>query len=185
MGRIDREILCGKMIKLLIINLLTKGGEAVDQLIARLELLNRRLHQAHRNAVAEEMALRGLKEVNHPVLLTILKSAGEEQEGNCCAQRDLARLLEISPAAVANSLKSLEKGGYIHREPVPEDARRNRVVLTPEGLEAVTGCEEVFGAVSARMLAGFTPEEKEILAGFRTRMLKNLRGETPEEEEGN
>ncbi|MGI5963328.1 MAG: MarR family winged helix-turn-helix transcriptional regulator [Lawsonibacter sp.] len=139
----------------------------------QLELLNQQLYQAHRNAVAAELTAKGLGEIGHPMLLTILKSS---LPGDCQAQRDLAQLLNISPAAVANSLKSLERGGYIRREPGARDARRNRVLLTEKGKLAVEGCEQAFEAVAVRMLAGFSPEEKKQLACLRHRMLQNLQG---------
>lgn len=151
----------------------------MNESFARLELLSQQVHQAHRNAVAAELAARGLSEVGHPVLLTILK-AGTAQR---LAQRELAELLHISPAAVASSLKSLEKGGYIRREPEPDDARRNRVQLTAKGWMAVADCEAAFQSVSERMLAGFSEEEQGLLSTFRTRMLHNLRGSSPEKEE--
>lgn len=151
----------------------------MNERFAQLELLSQQVHQAHRNAVAAELAARGLSEVGHPVLLTILK-AGASQ---CFAQRELADLLHISPAAVASSLKSLEKGGYIRREPEPGDARRNRVQLTAKGWMAVADCEAVFQCVSERMLAGFTQEEQELLTDFRSRMLQNLRSNPIEKEE--
>lgn len=89
-----------------------------------LGVLEHQMHQAHRNAVQAELSAAGLQEVGHPLLLCILRSAGERcPDGQ--AQRELAELLNISPPAVAASLKSLEKKGYIHREPEPGDARRN------------------------------------------------------------
>ena len=146
---------------------------------SQLELLARQLHQAHRNAVSAELTARGLGEIGHPMLMTILKQVEQAPE-HTVSQRALADVLHISPAAVANSLKSMEKGGYIRREPVEEDARRNRVLLTDKGREAVEGCEAVFVAVEQRMFTGFTSEERSLLAGMRKRMLKNLRENTPE-----
>ena len=139
-----------------------------------LELLSRQINQAHRAAVQAQLARSGLSEVGHPMLLTILKSGEADPQGQCCAQRELAELLYISPAAVANSLKSLEKGGYIRRGPEPEDARRNRVQLTEKGRRAVAGCEQTFSTVSQRMLDGFSEEEQALLLSFRKRMLRNL-----------
>lgn len=147
-----------------------------------LELLCQQVHQAHRNAVAAELAKRGLSEIGHPMLMTILKSSEESKE-RYQAQRDLAELLHISPAAVANSLKSLERGGYIHREPDKGDARCNRVLLTEKGHEAVEECRDALASVSKRMLAGFSQEEQEQLVNLRKRMLWNLRGESPEQKE--
>ena len=146
----------------------------------QLELLNQQLHQAHRNAVNTELTARGLSEVGHPMLLTILqRSEDGGQAEQCQAQRDLAQTLNISPAAVANSLKSLERGGYIRREPGRGDARRNRVLLTEKGCQAVEDCNQVFQVVANRALAGFTDDEQEQLRLFRQRMLNNLRGYRP------
>lgn len=139
-----------------------------------MDLLSRQLNQAHRAAVQAELNAAGLNEVGHPMLVSILQSAGEDPEGQCQAQRELADLLHVSPAAVANSLKCLERDGYIRREPWERDARRNRVLLTPKGAAAVEGCREVFRRVSARMTAGFSPEELRQLAQFQRRMLDNL-----------
>lgn len=147
--------------------------------VQELEILARQVNQAHRSAVQAELNAVGLGEVGHPLLLTILQSSCvQDPEGQCHAQRDLAQLLHLSPAAVATSLKSLEKSGYIRREP-GRDARRNRVILTEKGQEAVTGCQNAFTAVSQRMLSGFSPEEREQLLSFRRRMLHNLREGSP------
>lgn len=139
-----------------------------------MDLLSRQMNQAHRAAVQAELNAIGLKEVGHPMLMSILQSALEDPEGQCQAQRELADLLHVSPAAVANSLKCLERDGYIRREPWERDARRNRVLLTPKGVSAVAGCRDVFRRVSERMMAGFSPEELEQLAQFQRRMLDNL-----------
>ncbi len=147
----------------------------------RLELLSQQVHQAHRMAVRGELARRGLSEVN-PMILAILKQM-EQKQAQSFSQRDLARMLDISPAAVTNSLKAMEKNGYISREPEQEDARRNRMELTDKGRAAVEGCEAALLAVSERMLAGFTPGEQGLLVEFRARMLNNLRGSAPEQKE--
>ena len=140
----------------------------------QLELLSQQINHAHRSAVSEELSRRGLSEIGHPMLLTILEGyQSDDPEGH--AQRDLAELLHISPAAVANSLKSLERGGYVRREPGQKDARRNRVMLTDKGRAAVEGCQAAFQAVSERMLAGFTRGERDQLLALRRRMLENLR----------
>lgn len=139
-----------------------------------MDLLSRQMNQAHRAAVQGELNAAGLGEVGHPMLVSILQSAEGDPEGQCQAQRELADLLHVSPAAVANSLKCLERDGYIRREPWARDARRNRVILTEKGAAAVEGCQEVFRRVSARMMAGFSPEELSQLAQFQRRMIDNL-----------
>lgn len=147
----------------------------------RLELLSQQVHQAHRAAVGAELARRGLSEVN-PLILAILQHV-EQSAQHSFSQRDLARMLNLSPAAVTNSLKAMEKSGYLLRQPEEGDARRNRMFLTEKGRRAVEDCNEAFLAVSERMLAGFTQEEQELLTDFRVRMVNNLRGEAPGQKE--
>lgn len=139
-----------------------------------LELLSRRLHQAHRSAIQAGLAAAGLGEVGHPMLLSILERSSGCAGHASCAQRDLAQMLHISPAAVAGSLKSLERGGYIRRQPRPGDARCNLVALTEKGGAAVEGCHLVFARVAQRMLDGFSEEELRQLMDFQYRMLHNL-----------
>ena len=102
----------------------------MEDVFHEMDLLSRQMNQAHRAAVQAELNAAGLGEVGHPMLMSILQSAKEDPDGQCQAQRELADLLHVSPAAVANSLKCLERDGYIRREPWRQDARRNRVILT-------------------------------------------------------
>lgn len=143
------------------------------------DLLERKLRHTHRSAITAELTAAGLQEIGHPMLLCILESS-EGAPGRVQAQRDLANLLNISPAAVATSLKSLERGGYVRREPAEGDARCNRVILTEKGRSAVEGCRSALDRVNRRMLAGFSPEEREQIGDFYRRMLHNLRGNPPE-----
>lgn len=109
------------------------------------------------------------------MLMCILRTAGA-RGADGLTQRELAQLLHVSPAAVATSLKSLEKKGYISREPEPGDARRNRVTLTDKGQQAVDDCFACLQRVTRRAFAGLSTEEQSVLRGFYLRMLDNLRG---------
>lgn len=135
-------------------------------------MLVQHLRQAYRSAVKAELDAAGLQEVSHPLLLCILRSAAN---GKGLTQRELAQRLEVSPAAVTTSLKSLEKRGYIHREPEPQDARRNRVCLTERGQQAVETCAECFQRVNQRMCQGLTAEERQQIQALFQRMLENLK----------
>lgn len=133
------------------------------------------LHRAHRNATVEQMNRRHLQDVGNPILLTILAySLDQGDDAAIPSQKKLAELLHVSPATVANSLKSLERGGYVRKEPAPDDARCNRVLITEKGNQAVEGCMEVFDSVDAQLVQGFTPEELALAQKFIHRMLDNL-----------
>lgn len=137
-----------------------------------------RVHRAQRKALNAELAAAGYGEIGHPMLLSILKFSGRgHQEEAGYSQQELAKWMNTSPAAVAVSLKSLEKGGYIARHRTEDDARRNRVVLTEKGRDAVTGCQDCFHRIDARMFDGFSPEEIQQLNHFMSRMLENIQPE--------
>jgi len=135
----------------------------------------RQFHQAQKNAIHAELALAGLGNVGHPMLLFILHSClDQEEEGNYYSQRDLAQILRISSAAVTSSLKSLEREGFVRRQRLTGDQRRNRMIITEKGKAAVEGCLTCFQRVDERVLSGFTPEEKTQLTAYLTRMTENL-----------
>ncbi len=60
--------------------------------------------------------------------------------------RDVRWYLSVSKAAVSQTLASLEKKGYIHREPDKVERRRLIVTLTPEGREVLATHEKLFDA---------------------------------------
>ena len=52
----------------------------------QLELLSQQINHAHRSAVSEELSRRGLSEIGHPMLLTVLEGyQSDDPEGH--AQR--------------------------------------------------------------------------------------------------
>lgn len=130
------------------------------------------LHRAHHRRVSEEWNARGVGDVGAPMLVVTLYN--NEQAGRTLSQRELARILRLSPATVAVSLKNLEGKGYVVRTADAGDQRRNLVGLTDKGRRAVELGTEAFQAVEEQMLSGFSPEEKEQLTSFFLRMLENL-----------
>ena len=117
----------------------------MSQLDLELAGLERQLHQALQNAIQGELAAAGLQEVGHPMLLCVLGGVGQRPEASLHTQRELAQLLNVSPAAVTNSLNSLERKGYISRRSGAGDARCNQVCLTDKGRRAVEACVDCPG----------------------------------------
>ena len=117
----------------------------MDELDFDLAVLERRLHQARQNAVQAELAAAGLQEIGHPMLLCMLDLAGRRPEAPLRTQRELAQMLNVSPAAVTASLRSLERKGYLLRETGRGDARCNQVRLTDKGRQAVDAARVVLG----------------------------------------
>ena len=90
------------------------------------------------------------------------------------SQKELAEILGISPAAVATSLKRLEREGYVSRSTTDEDNRKNEIRITEEGLARVNKSRAIFEATDEALFAGFTTEEVETFISFLERMHHNL-----------
>ena len=90
------------------------------------------------------------------------------------SQKELAEILGISPAAVATSLKRLEREGYVSRSMTDEDNRRNEIRITEQGLRKVAESREIFESVDRATFAGFSEEEMNTLLGFLSRIDQNL-----------
>ena len=133
--------------------------------------------RVRRQLILTELAGRGLGDLGNPVLLFLLK----DREGRVSSQRELSDALRISPASVAVSLKSLERGGYVEKLPDAADQRRKSVRLTGKGRSAIGTCVQVFQLVDQRMFEGFTAHEMEQVRAFQLRMLHNLRDCLPAE----
>ncbi|HZE40522.1 MAG TPA: MarR family transcriptional regulator [Stackebrandtia sp.] len=84
----------------------------------------------------------------------------------------------IKAAAITNRVDRLVAKGYVTRQTDPDNRRKVRVSLTPEGLELV---ERAFGGHVAnedRMLEALDSGEREQLAGLMRKLLVSL-GDVP------
>jgi DNA-binding MarR family transcriptional regulator len=60
---------------------------------------------------------------------------------------ELARRMHLPPPTVTYLIKQLESKGFLERRPERGDLRKFRLIVTPEGMEAIGRCEEALGAV--------------------------------------
>lgn len=74
------------------------------------------------------------------------------------SQKELAAHLEISPAAVAVSLKKLEAEGYIARSATEDDSRVNEITITDKGRKIITESRLIFDGIDSEMFAGISEE---------------------------
>ena len=89
-------------------------------------------------------------------------------------QQELASVLFVSPASVAQSTKRLQKVGLLEKASDPENLRKNRLWVTPAGQEAVDSVREAIDTLDKRLFEGFTESELETLAAMLDRMILNL-----------
>ena len=72
----------------------------------------------------------GLYRVQHQLLMCVYKYPD-------ASQKELARIQNVSTAAVAVTLKKLEKGGYVGRIVDRDDNRYNKIRITEKGRKEV------------------------------------------------
>lgn len=131
--------------------------------------LFRQMDQSLKRAISKKVKDTGIYRSQHRLLMLL----GKHPE---CSQTELAERMEISPAAVAVSLKKLEKGGYINRQSHAEDNRINHVEVTDKGQEAISVSIQYFKEIENAMLKDFSLEEMECLKNYLERIIQN--GET-------
>ena len=122
----------------------------------------------HKSAVDSYVDETKLHKSQHRLLMTL------SHLGNDVSQRDLAERLNITPAAVAVTLKKLEKNGLVARKTAEKDNRFNEVVLTDMGKKIVKESHKVFRYADEKMFAGFSEEELDAFEAYLDRIKTNL-----------
>jgi DNA-binding MarR family transcriptional regulator len=70
-------------------------------------------------------------------------------------QQALAAALRVSPRNVTGLVDALENGGFVARQPHPNDRRATLVTLTERGVATTTAMVRDREAVAARLVDGF------------------------------
>lgn len=95
------------------------------------------------------------------------------------SQKALAERLEISPAAIAVTLKKMEKNGLIDRAPTDADGRINNIAITEKGEAILAESKLAFDSLDRAMFDGISKEEMAVFTSCLTKMQKNLRALCP------
>ncbi len=91
------------------------------------------------------------------------------------SQREIATELDISPAAVATTIKKLEQSGYIKKNVDQEDGRYHEIGLTNKGRCVVEQSKILFQEKDIEIFEGI--DEQELLQVQKTlgKVLQNLK----------
>jgi MarR family transcriptional regulator, organic hydroperoxide resistance regulator len=130
-------------------------------------LLLVQLCRAHRNLVAG--ALEGLH-VHVGQEHVVYRLAVEQG----ITQAQLAEALCVDASTVTKMLQRLERDGVVERRADPEDARVQRVYLTPNGTRLVQPVVDIWRGAEARLMAGMTEAEWVLARRLLLQMLSNL-----------
>ena len=129
----------------------------------------------HRKAIERWATDAGMHRSQHRMLLYLSKKESSP------SQKELAEKFDISPAAVAVTLKKLEADGFIERGKSAElaDSRFNKIKITELGRQATLQSRKYFQHVDAEAFRDFSDEELDTLTSLLERMQKNLRDIEP------
>ena len=124
----------------------------------------------HRKLAEHRAASTEIQPSQHRMLLYLAKNEIVP------SQNEIAKKFEISPAAVSNTLKKLEKMGYVEKIQLSDDGdgRVNEIKITEKGKKEVNDTREYFHYIDKAMFNGFTDEEMEALLSLLNRANQNL-----------
>ncbi len=137
---------------------------------------NRLFHQIgrmHHTLCENTVARLGIHRSQHMLLMRLYCKDGQ-------TQKDLASAMQVSPAAVAVSLKKLEAEDYIRKDS-RSDGRVNHIHITEKGKQIVAKTRRFFDAIDADMFACVTETELEALYLILQKIEKNLKNAIEEE----
>ncbi|MBQ8408246.1 MAG: winged helix-turn-helix transcriptional regulator [Clostridia bacterium] len=129
----------------------------------------------HRRVIEQWACDAGMHRSQHRMLMYLSKCE------TIPSQKDLAKHFDISPAAVAVTLKKLESDGYIERGKCTErtDSRYNEIKITERGRDAAMQSRKYFQHVDGEALRDFSAEELALFMSLLERMQENLKNIAP------
>ena len=102
----------------------------------------------------------------------ILGFLAHREEAPC--SRDIEQAFHLSHPTVSGLLVRLQKKGFIEFRPDPSDRRCKRIYMLPKGRACTEMIHRIIQENEAKLVAGFTPEEKELFGTLLARSVSNL-----------
>lgn len=122
----------------------------------------------HRSTLERRLHETGVHRGQHHLLMCIARNPD-------LSQKELAEIQNVSTAAIAVSLKKLEKGGYVERVVDARDNRSNNIRITEKGRSVVCHSIHIFQATEQQAFAGFSEEEKQQFLSYLVRAGENIK----------
>lgn len=89
-------------------------------------------------------------------------------------QRDIEKEFSIRRSTATELLKLMEKNGLLKREPVPNDLRLKKLMLTEKSLNKHKKMKQRIEEIEAVMSEGITEEEKRIFFDVMEKIRENI-----------
>lgn len=140
----------------------------IDRVGFQLKVLD---HMFRRNMEANirESGLSGMSAINAWIIDYLAHN--EEKD---IFQKDIEKNFKIGKSSIAETLKMMEKKGFIIRQSVEGDARLKQVTLTDKGRECAKRMEQGRDDMERRICRGLTKEELDSFFQIIKKMKNNL-----------
>ena len=127
-----------------------------------------KLHWSVRAFMMKNMPHLGLHHGQLPILEFIKSNPG-------CTQQEIAEMLDVSSASIAQSTKRLQRDGFIRKKTDEENLRKNRLTLTKRGIDTAENCRRAYNAVDNVIYGNFSEEELICLRTMFDCMINNFK----------
>ena len=144
-----------------------KLSRAIDMMI--------KTDHMHRALIDSRVRSLGIHRTQHRILMHLARC------GKLPSQKDLAKHLDVTPAAVTCALKKIENDGYIERT-LGHDNRYNEIQITEKGRALVQQTRTMFSEVDESMFVGFSDDELETYISCLEKLQVNIRKECERKE---
>lgn len=121
----------------------------------------------HRKIMQHYLDKTGVFHAQHRILMNIYHHPN-------VSQNDLAKMMEVSSATIAVSLKKLESEGYINRIVDETDNRFHKINITEMGKQVIEQSKAIIDATDHKVLQDLTVEEMYNLFNLLKKINDNL-----------
>ena len=138
--------------------------QEMKRLVGKIMKINR----LHRSVISDTTGSIKLQRSGHMMLLYIMHCE------NPPSQKDIAESFNITPAAVAMTLKKMEGYGLIVRTPSKTDSRVNLIEVSAAGKEMLEKNKQRFEMADKAMLADIDDADLDKMSQTLDAMIENL-----------
>lgn len=126
--------------------------------------LIRRAHQVAVAVFMEETGPHDVTPVQFAILNALMDDPGEDQV-------TLAARVAFDAATFGSVIGRLESKGWVRRQPDPDDRRRKRLWVTPQGEHAAQAMKRSVSRAQRRILGPLDADEQEQLLGLLRKLV--------------
>lgn len=135
--------------------------------------LIRRAQQIAVAIFAEQLASVDITPVQFAIMNALLGSPGIDQVS-------LAKRVAFDPATSGSVIGRLEAKGWVVREADPADRRRKLLVVTAQGVQALSGIQADVATVQAMILSPLSPQEQGQFVQLLARLVHGHQADEPD-----